>query len=88
VPTVTYDTVGSLSHDKLHGAVVKVFGKKRGHVIACGNPYSVVSAGGGKWSVIRSDTGKVKGTSKNRATALRQFKLLEGVERGWHPTKK
>lgn len=49
-------------------------------------PYKVYQRGK-KWVVINTDTKDVKGTHDSREKAMRQFRLLWGVESGsWHPT--
>ena len=48
-------------------------------------PYSLTKQGS-KWIVKNKDTGDVKGTHDSYAKALRQFRLLEAVKRGWKPT--
>lgn len=56
------------------------------HMIASANPYEVVQKGGGV--VVRNKaTGSVKGHFGSRRQAMRQFRLLEGIEHGWTPTK-
>ncbi len=56
-----------------------------GKVIAKGNPYSVVRRGG-KVVVENTETGHVKGRHSSKKKAMRQFRLLEGIEHGWKPT--
>lgn len=60
--------------------------KKRG-VVTSGNPYDVVKTGGG-YGVKNTEKGtwRSRGTSKKKAIA--QFRLLEGIEHGWRPTKR
>ena len=56
-------------------------------VIAKGNPYSIVKRDG-KFVIENNETGKVKGTHTSRKSAMKQFRLLEGIEHGWTPTGK
>lgn len=50
-------------------------------------PYTIKKLGN-KFTVVNTDTGKVKGKHGTRAGAERQRRLLEGVHRGWEPTGK
>jgi hypothetical protein len=42
----------------------------------------------GKTVYKKVDGWKKKGTAKTKAKALKYFRLLQGVEHGWKPTKK
>jgi len=72
--------------DKLGECIASRRMKRRG-VVARGNPYDVVKTARG-YGVKNTEKGtmKSKGTSKKRAMA--QFRLLEAVEHGWHPTRR
>jgi hypothetical protein len=48
-------------------------------------PYTVQKRGN-KWVVINKETGKVKGTHDTKEKAIRQMRLLYGIESGWKPT--
>lgn len=51
-------------------------------------PYSVEKRGD-KWVTINTETGKVKGTHDSKKKAIRQMRLLYGIESGeWKPTGK
>jgi len=52
-----------------------------------GGPYEVKESGD-RWVVKNMETGKVKGRHSSREAALKQFRLLEGIEHGWKPTGK
>jgi len=49
-------------------------------------PYAIKSKDG-QFQVVNTETGHVKGTFSSRKKAMRQFRLLQGVEHGWKPTK-
>ena len=53
--------------------------KGKGAVV--GGPYQIVKAGK-KWLVKNMEKGTVKGTFYSRADAVKQFRLLEGIEHG------
>ncbi len=57
-----------------------------GKVYAEGNPYSVVKRGN-SFVVENTESGHVKGKHASKKKAMRQYRLLEGVEHGWTPTK-
>jgi len=59
---------------------------KKGYVVEA-NPYAVRKSGN-KFQVVKKSTGEVRGTHATKEKALRQFRLLEGVEHGWRPTRK
>jgi len=40
----------------------------------------------GKWVVINTETGDIKGTHDSKLKAQRQINLLRGIEHGWEPT--
>lgn len=42
----------------------------------------------GRKRVVNTETGDVKGGDQSAETALSQFRLLEGIEHGWHPDGK
>ncbi|MEM5854666.1 MAG: hypothetical protein QXS37_04500 [Candidatus Aenigmatarchaeota archaeon] len=48
-------------------------------------PYKIEKRGN-KYVVVNKKTGKVKGTHSSREKALRQMRLLYGIEHGWTPT--
>jgi hypothetical protein len=48
-------------------------------------PYAIRKRGN-KWVVINKETGKVKGTHDTKEKAVRQMRLLYGIESGWKPT--
>jgi len=48
-------------------------------------PYGVRRRGG-KFVVINTDTGDVKGTHDTEEKAEEQRRLLEGIKRGWKPS--
>ena len=49
-------------------------------------PYAVEKRGD-KWVTINTETGKVKGTHDTKKKAIRQMRLLYGIESGkWKPT--
>jgi hypothetical protein len=48
-------------------------------------PYAIRKRGN-KWVVINKETGKVKGTHDTKEKAIRQMRLLYGIESGWKPT--
>ena len=48
-------------------------------------PYQVVKMGE-RWVVKNTETGDVKGKHESREKAMRQMRLLYGVEHGWKPT--
>lgn len=50
-------------------------------------PYSIYKRGD-SWVVINTETKDVKGKHATREKAMRQFRLLQGVEHGWKPTGK
>lgn len=51
-------------------------------------PYSIKSVDGG-FKVVNTATGKAASTRLlDHKTAVKQFKLLEGLEHGWSPTGK
>ena len=50
-------------------------------------PYKIEKRGE-KWCVVNKDTGKVKGTHDSKVKAMRQMRLLRGIEHGWEPTGK
>ncbi len=51
-------------------------------------PYKV-EARDDKWVVLNTETGKVKGTHESKKKALRQMRLLFGIESGtFKPTGK
>ena len=51
-------------------------------------PYKVEKRGD-KWVTLNTETGKVKGTHNSKVKALRQMRLLYGIESGeWKPTGK
>lgn len=52
-----------------------------------GGPYEIVKDGS-KFKVKNMETGDVKGTFSSRREALKQFRLLEGIEHGMVPNKK
>jgi len=49
-------------------------------------PYEVVKEGD-KWITRNKDTGKVKGRHDSKAKAIRQMRLLYGIESGKEPRK-
>ena len=49
-------------------------------------PYDIEKKGN-EWVVKNSKTGKIHGTHDSKEKALRQMKLLYGIEKGWKPTK-
>lgn len=51
-----------------------------------GGPYEIVKSGS-KWLVKNMEKGTTKGTFNSRAEAMKQFRLLEGIEHGWSPSK-
>lgn len=59
--------------------------KEKGAVV--GGPYEIKKKGD-KFVVARMDTGAIKGTFDSREAALKQFRLLEGIEHGWKPSGK
>lgn len=58
--------------------------KGKGAVV--GGPYEIVKSGS-KWLVKNMEKGTTKGTFNSRAEAMKQFRLLEGIEHGWSPSK-
>jgi len=50
-------------------------------------PYSIRKSGN-KWVLKNKETGKTKGTHESYTSALKQMRLLQGIEHGWHPTGK
>jgi hypothetical protein len=54
-----------------------------GSVVA--GPYEILSKGE-KYVVRNMETGHTKGIHASRRKALRQLRLLEGIEHGWRPT--
>ena len=50
-------------------------------------PYSLRKRDG-KWAVVNTDTGNVKGTHESKPKATRQLNLLRAVKHGWRPTGK
>lgn len=48
-------------------------------------PYKIEKRGN-KWVVINTEKNTVKGTHSSRTKALRQMRLLYGIEHGWKPT--
>jgi len=48
-------------------------------------PYSITHSGN-KWILKNKETGKVKGTHDSYTSALKQMRLLQGIEHGWKPT--
>lgn len=48
-------------------------------------PYNVYKRGS-KWVVTNTETKEVKGKHGSREEAMRQMRLLYGVESGWKPT--
>ena len=89
--SVSYDDVGSMAHDKvgkkvanvskLHTALLDKW-VKRGR----GNPYAIVKVGGG-WGVKNTEKGNYHSKGISRKKAIKQFRLLEGIEHGWTPTR-
>lgn len=50
-------------------------------------PYAIKKLGN-KWTVVNTDTGKIKGKHSSKASAERQRKLLELIRHGGTPTGK
>lgn len=50
-------------------------------------PYEIVRRRG-KYQVVNSESGHVKGTHGTEKEAQKQINLLRGVEHGWTPTQK
>ena len=50
-------------------------------------PYGIRKKGD-KYQTVNKETGDVKGTHDSKEKAVKQLRLLEGIEHGWHPTKK
>jgi len=50
-------------------------------------PYAIEGSGS-KFIVKNKKTGDIKGHFTSRKKALRQMRLLQGVEHGWKPTGK
>ncbi len=50
-------------------------------------PYAIRKQGE-TWVTYNKETGDVKGKHKSREDAMKQMRLLYGVEHGWHPTGK
>ena len=49
-------------------------------------PYKIEAADGG-WVVVNTGTGKAASSRPlDHKTAVKQFRLLEGLENGWKPT--
>ena len=48
-------------------------------------PYAIHHKGE-KWVVANTETGHEKGRHDTREEAVRQMRLLHGVEHGWKPT--
>jgi hypothetical protein len=49
-------------------------------------PYAIEQKGTGV-IVKNKQTGKVHGTFGSRKEAMKQFRLLQGIEHGWKPTR-
>lgn len=49
-------------------------------------PVKVTSLGGGRYSVSTPNGTKARSTTKTNA--VKQERLLNAVEHGWHPTKR
>ena len=61
--------------------------EKAGEGAVVGGPYEIIMQDG-KHVVKNMQNGKVHGTFPSREKALKQFRLLEGIEHGWKPTNK
>jgi len=48
-------------------------------------PYKIIKSGS-KWLLKNRATGKLKGTHSSYVSALKQMRLLQGIEHGWKPT--
>jgi len=52
-------------------------------------PYRIEHGSGSKpWKLVKTDTGKVVGSSKTKADAEASRRLRMGIEHGWIPTGK
>lgn len=49
-------------------------------------PYQILRLSNNKWVLKNKETGKVKGHHSSYVSALRQMRLLQGIEHGWKPT--
>jgi hypothetical protein len=71
--------------DKLGDCLVSRRLRKKG-IAARGNPYDVVKTKGG-YGVKNTEKGTFKSRGTSKKKAMKQFNLLEGIERGWRPTR-
>jgi hypothetical protein len=49
-------------------------------------PYKMERNSDGSYRVINADTGDVKAAHTSKRDAIRQIRLLHGVDHGWRPT--